>query len=372
MRAGILTAFNAPNYGTVLQCYALQQTLENKGIDATIIDYTPSSVDLHWSTFPFNLFRNEKSLKGKLIIICKFFLFLSYRILRRRMFAKFVADHFKMSPQKFNDKSDFKNEYYDWYIVGSDQMWSKKIFGMDDIYWGNFPKSPNTRLATYANSTGNTEQFNTSDIEYIRQSLRNFSAIGVREEVLNHFISGLTNQKVTTVLDPTLLLKKEAYDQLAIEPKIQGKYVLIYRIGDNNLIDKMAEIAAKKYDAKIVEIGNSMVTHRIKHPQYVQCTPSVGEFLGFFKNATCIFSRSFHGLVFSLMFRKQFYVGESDIMDRVNNLLNIVGLNNRVVTENNIDSMTFDEIDYDTIEKRLDPHIKLSNTFIDDIIKTEL
>lgn len=372
MRAGILTAFNAPNYGTVLQCYALQQTLENKGINVTIIDYTPSSVDLHWSTFPFILFRNEKSLKGKLIIICKFFLFLSFRIQRRRKFAKFIAQQFKMSKKKFNSKSDFKNDDYDWYIVGSDQMWSKKIFGMDDIYWGNFPKSPNTRLATYANSTGDTEQFNPSDIEYIRHSLRNFSAIGVREDVLNQFISELTDQKVTTVLDPTLLLKKEAYDHLAIEPKIKGKYILIYRIGDNSLIDKMAEIAAKRYNAKIVEIGNSMVTHRIKHPKYIQCTPSVGEFLGFFKNATCIFSKSFHGLVFSLIFRRQFYVGESDIMDRVNNLLNIVGLNNRVITEKNIATITFDEINYNTIEKRLNPHITLSNAFIDDILKTEL
>ncbi len=369
MKIGILTASYAPNYGALLQCYALQQYLTQRGENVEVIDYVPDVADLHWSTFPFRAF-SKATLKGKLTIFSKFLLFLPFRLRRQHKFSQFVNKYLKLSKHSYKSGVVSFDDRYDIYIIGSDQMWSKNIFEMDPVYWGNFEKKQGERIVSYAVSCGSTDQFNRDDEIYIKKSLANFSFISVREDVLARYIEGLTSLPVATVLDPTLMLKKEAYDALAVKPSIKEEYVLIYRIGDNSLIDEMAEIASKHYGGvKIVEIGNSMITHRLRHPHYKQCTPSICEFLGYFKYAKCIFSRSFHGLVFSLMFRRQFYVGESDIMDRVNNLLDIIGLKNRVINRQNIHSMKFEEIDYESVERKLLEKSIESAAFIDKILE---
>ena len=40
-KIGILTFHNAVNYGAILQCYALQNALEQRGYNVEVIDYTP-------------------------------------------------------------------------------------------------------------------------------------------------------------------------------------------------------------------------------------------------------------------------------------------------------------------------------------------
>lgn len=371
MKVGILTAFYAPNYGAVLQCYALQNTLESEGsVECEVVNYIPASLDVHWSIFPYHQLSLSKPIKENAVIVAKAILFFTFRYSRKKKFERFVKNCLKVSSEKYDENNATFGKNYDLFVIGSDQMWSKNLFEMNEVYWGNFQRPSSSYVSTYAVSAGSIDQFSAEDVKYIEQSLKNFSKIGVREDVLNDFISAHTTLKVETVLDPTLLLPKSRYDEMAVKPK-EENYILIYRIGDNDLVDEVAEIAAKYYGSTIVEVGNSMITHRMRHKNYVHKLPTVEEFLGYFKYANCVLSKSFHGLVFSLVFEKQFYVFESEIMDRVNRLLDIVELKDRVVTRDSVSSVSFSGIDYDKVNLALSRHRESSLSYIQEMLQVK-
>ena len=370
MKVGILTVFNADNYGAVLQCYALQEFVKREGVEVEVVNYTSPSMDVHWSTFPFSQFSAANTIKEKIVILLKFFLFFTYRYDRKKKFATFLKNKILVSAEKYDGVNNTIGDKYDLLIIGSDQLWSKSIFKMDPIYWGNFDRPKDVRVVTYAVSCGSIKNYTEEDILYIKKSLSNFFKISVREDVLNQFISPFTNLNVETVLDPTLLLTCEHYSKLAKIPKdCPDKYILVYRIGESSFIDKLAKIASVYYGAKIVEVGNAMITNKLRHPEYIQKTPSVEEFLGYFKYATCVLSKSFHGLVFSLIFKKQFYVVESDIMDRVENLMSIVKLENRIVKLGEEDKLKFDKIDFDDIDRRISCCREYSSSYLRSVLQ---
>ena len=276
MKIGILTVHNAPNYGALLQCYALQTVLGRLGNnDVEVINYKYFANNEHWSTFPIFDYKSARGIRPKIIIILKFILFFPYRIKKRRKFKEFSEKNLKISKKEYDFKNCSFGSEYDFFVIGSDQLWSKRIFGMEPVYWGNFKRANNAKVLTYAVSAGTVEAYNQNDRDYMQKSLSNFSSLSVREDVLKTYIESLTSKPVMTVLDPTLLLESDFYVAMAKKPKqCPERFVLVYRVGENALIDKMAEVAAEKFSAKIVEIGNAMITHKMRHPHYIQFTPT--------------------------------------------------------------------------------------------------
>ena len=65
MKIGIITFHWATNYGAILQAYALQSYLEERGNQVEVINYKPATHDLKFS----HLFRDPR----KLLHISKFF-----------------------------------------------------------------------------------------------------------------------------------------------------------------------------------------------------------------------------------------------------------------------------------------------------------
>lgn len=51
MKIGILNFHRALNYGAVLQCYGLQETLTALGHEVSVIDYRPRIIEKHRSYF---------------------------------------------------------------------------------------------------------------------------------------------------------------------------------------------------------------------------------------------------------------------------------------------------------------------------------
>ena len=80
------------------------------------------------------------------------------------------------------------------------------------------------------------------------------------------------------------------------------------------------------------------------------------------ENATYTCSNSFHGIVFSIIFEKQFCrptcVNEGGTLamdDRIDNLLSQLGLNERTVKYSDVTSKLLQrEIDYTLVRKKLD------------------
>ena len=323
MKIGILTFHCAHNYGAVLQCYALQEYLKHLGHDVYVINYRPSY--LKYGLFIwYNWLSLDpiKCIKKTIRQICSFNL--QYK--RFTAFERFINDRLNVKTINLQSiQSDI-----DCFVFGSDQIWRKNGNQFDPIYFGEFKAAQGHKLISYAASMGMNELSETEK-EQIGKWLKNFSTITVRETSLKQLLSPLTDKKIEVVADPTFLLSQQEWGKIAKAPNISKPYVLIYQVISNPLADEIAQTAARRLNAEIIEIaskiGNKPNTH------YTVYTASPEEFLGWIMNARFVVTTSFHGTAFSIIFNKAFISLKqnkpSDL--RIESVLKSVNLLNRFI-----------------------------------------
>lgn len=133
-----------------------------------------------------------------------------------------------------------------------------------------------------------------------------------------------------------MLLTKSNYEELALEnEESSSKGNLIYYLLDKSeekkrIVDKIA----KERQLIPFEIGKVATLDRKSKRNLTECTyPSVSSWIRGFMNAEFIFTDSFHGTVFSILFNKPFLVimNKRRGSDRFNSLLNCFGLNGRLI-----------------------------------------
>lgn len=340
MRIGILTFHCAHNYGAVLQCYALQETLKQMGHDVEIIDYRPK-----YLSTPYVIFDKKRFLSKNPIFLIKHsigeILLLPTRIKRYNAFDKFINNRLNLSHRIIKRTIP---DNYDVYIMGSDQIWNPKITqGFDPIYFGffDFPKT-NKKYISYAASM-EIKLLDEKSADYYHKALNNFDSVSVRETNLAKLLQPLTSKKIDTVLDPTLLANTNVWNNIAVQPSIKRKYVLVYQVRYNKSTLRIAHNIANQINAFVIEI---MAWPTIYHNKNrLQCSSPEG-FLGLIKNAACVITTSFHGTAFSLIFNRSFYcIQLNDGGDtRSQSLLNSIGLSDRMIK--NDETPKFTEIDY--------------------------
>lgn len=174
--------------------------------------------------------------------------------------------------------------------------------------------------------------------------MNRFNYIALREKSGCKIVYQLTGRKVNIVLDPTLLFTGEQW--LNIQDKesfIKESYIFCYLLGNNkdqrNLIRKFK----KKTNLKIVALLH-LDEYIPSDEGFADITPyNVGpaEFLNLIRNAKYVFTDSFHCSVFSILYKKEFYTfsrfshkTKQNTNTKIDNLLEITGLENRKITSN--------------------------------------
>lgn len=347
MKVGILTFHRALNYGAVMQCFALQETFKSLGHDVEVIDYRPWYLERYRQLFSYPYFKSHKNLVAGI----KYSLgsFLSFNSKRRscKSFDTFLSRHISTSEKV--DVSDIGFfDKYDCIVIGSDQIWNKRItFGFDYYFYGCF-KRGKSRLISYAASFGETSTITEADKTTIGKLLSNFNAISTRERYAKNWIQENFNIQATEVLDPTLLLEKDVYERIMIKPKIEGKYVFVFCLNGKVL---EASLRFGKHLAE--QIGNcKLVTLNAVGKN--DCSGGIlrlgsirpEEYLGLIRYAECVVAVSFHAVAFSLIFRKDFYSMRNDAEGRAMNILSKLNLLDRHVSP--LESIRFSHVDYDS------------------------
>ena len=227
MRIGILTFHCAHNYGAVLQCYALQETLKGMGHNVEIIDYRPEYLIKPYDVINFKRI-SSPTILGQLKKCLLETVVLPKRLKRHKAFSRFINHKLNLSERVVEDKIPIK---YDVYVMGSDQIWNPKITkGFDAVYFGDFTYAKeNRKYIAYAASMAVIELDEPSKC-YLSNALSNFNAISVRERQLVPLLQPLLKNKIDVVLDPTLLVNPEIWENIARSSHIKGKYVLVYQI----------------------------------------------------------------------------------------------------------------------------------------------
>lgn len=341
-RIGIITILKVNNYGAELQAFATQKILQMMGYDAEIIDYlfykNPRHKRTRLST-PTAKMSFGKHLKERLYPIIanwKSRKFRNAQSKRDEKFEQFHRDNTKQS-ECYRTLDELKLAKLDYNVImsGSDQVWNPGIYSSLDPYLLRFGTKEMKRIA-YASSFGVS---NVPDdvIEYYRESLSDYSAISVREDKAVDLVKRLSGKDARLVLDPTLLLNREQWMQVAKPVQLPcKKYILIYELANVPYIKQLALHIRKETGLPIVRICKNASVEDVE-PEFTNIIDAgPAEFLSLFDQAEYVVTNSFHGTAFSINFGRNFYTvipNGKDNNSRQRSILKLMGCEERLVME---------------------------------------
>lgn len=345
MKVGIITRHAICNYGSILQSYATEKVINNLGYEATIINYIREDekieniMDTYVNT---NIFFSKNIFMRNL-----------YKIMQGKNIRK-MEEEFKYFRKKYlnmteecNNNEELKNKVQDIdiFCTGSDQVWGK--IGNDEFdknYFLEFAPR-DKKCITYAASFGKNKISNN-----LTQNIKNltdkYKKILVREKSAVEYLRQNGIHNVELVLDPTLLLDKGQWEKFAEkENKLKKPYILIYQLHHDKKFEKYVKNVEKKLNIPVYRV-NPSIYFALKPGKFIYL-PTPAEFLGLIKEAECILTDSFHGTVFSILFNKKFVDFIPNVTGtRITSLLSTLGLEDRIINDENNMDIIKNEVDY--------------------------
>ena len=183
-------------------------------------------------------------------------------------------------------------------ICGSDEIWNihNKDIDLDFYSCGWVKHIP--KLA-YAISSGNSKTSEYLNDPEFFNAVGDFCKILPRDQMTQSMISDITNVKESIVCDPTLLLGQDGFT-LTNKGKEFGKYILVYSYFLTRKEKKFIKKYARNNGLKIISpcIYSSIADEVVY--------TSALDFPSLVFNAECVYTTTFHGTIFSLMFAKRF------------------------------------------------------------------
>lgn len=314
MRISIITCQNVDNHGARLQAYALAKHLSDQGNAVEIIDYRPPYMDPTYQVF----YWPEPGIKAWE----RFFYFLPNRILmrrRHRSFVSFANQYLPLTKRVYHSIAELRSDppEADLYIAGSDQIWNTSFKnGTDPAFYLDFGGA-NIRRESYAASFA-TEEILPSAIPFVKESLKRFDKITVREKSGLRILEELGFQG-EQINDPVFLLSRDEWTTMCDGTGRDKRYVLVYDFFSDEGIRKKAKEVARQKKLPIYAICPRYQWYAVKN--FMIAGPRT--FLSLVKNADCLITNSFHGIAFSMIFDTPFvFVERPDGLNgRMRNLL---------------------------------------------------
>lgn len=363
-KIGVITYHRAVNYGAVLQAYALQQFIRQKGFDCQIIDYRCEQIEKEQNILKLS----SNSIKRNISAIVN----APIKAARKRAFEHFRKKHFILGTQYTCSNISDSNERYSKFIFGSDQIWNNSLNGNDFTFLGDFV-SDKTKKFSYAASFGKTE-IPATLCERYKEELSRFNKIAVRETSGQSLVHKMTGISSEVVVDPVFLLKKEQWKRLVPGNTSKGKYIFLYHLqGNNTKLMKYAEYLSRQTGLKIIEFQAwAKIRKRNVNPRFGD---SPEEFLDWICNAEYVVTDSFHCTAFSIIFEKNFWAridpqkGEKE--SRVGNLLHNIGLQTRILPEKISEWEYTVAPDFSEARVNLENQINKSIKYIDSVLESK-
>lgn len=317
---GILTYHSSDNFGSVLQAYATCRMLRDSGFDGRIVDLRKPEVK--------KLYRILRFSTNPSVMMATAYNALHYGALRCRKsrYERFRREQMVLSRHRYSSGAELSGEDpgYDAYVVGSDQVWNRRIVDHDPAYFLAF--AGEARRIAWAASCGPVCE-NEGLPADMKRELERFQLITLRENAGARYLAqeGVENTKV--VPDPVFFLNRDQWCAAASGKKRKKKYMLCYFPG----------VVTPEFDAYTKSLARERGLQRVllmphwrnlmrRDPKNYSAGPA--EFLALLRDADMVCTNSFHAAAFSVIFGKDFIVGThsygSD--ERINTLLERTGL----------------------------------------------
>lgn len=335
MRVGILTFHRTNNYGAVLQCFALQETLKRMGYDVQVVDYIQPFIE-----------KNNRLINREV-----FFGFFHYpkRTVRdffHRLRVCLNFKKFRKNYLKLTSRCDFSNipKNFDAFVIGSDQLWTVEHTGgqLDPVYTAKFKTSVN-RIFGYAISANEISISKIAEKD-LADIVKNFNVLSFREKSIAALVGQNTSQLCRCDIDPTLLVPCNCWDSLLRSKWKRKKYLAVYQArsfkGSAGTIIKKVRKLADLLGVDVVNLSNYKY--------------SPADFVSIICYSQGVITSSFHGTAFALLFKKPLWVFKlNDGHDgRCLDLLQSIGAEECVVNLED-DLLKMPEMDYDVIDRNI-------------------
>lgn len=354
-KVGILTFHAVMNYGAVLQAYALKNFVDSIGYETHVVDFRRKE---------FKKAQYASGIKG---LINRVYDFVYRKDINHsfKKFNSFILDELNttriFSSNEYDSLSTELSSYYA-FLCGSDQIWNPNK-AMHPAHFLEFANKHQKKIA-YAPSFG-VSYFPEEKKNRLIEGIREINYLSVRERSGQKIIKEVTGRDSQVVLDPVFLLEDSHWEKISSKFSFDDPYILCYILGeeDSTEINGILKRLKKELGYKIVRITtkgvsliNADITLRNVGPK---------DFISLYKNASFIVARSFHGTAFSIIFKKPFYSFlHKGTSSRVSNLLDSIGLNDRIISTENVGVDITTSIDYSSVYKKLQLSKELSKNYL--------
>lgn len=339
MKVKIITYTFSQNMGAILQAYNLKKYI--------VKNFKKKVIFTNYQPIQLYLRENFSFLKKKNIfeIISGLAKFYKIYFWKRK--------NFKIKKyQKTYDEAESLN------IYGSDEIWnySNPFFKYQKFYFG-FGTSK-AKIA-YAASVGNAKLKDLSQgiKQELKKNLSQFKKISVRDSNTKKFVKKLINISPPIVVDPIFLNTDKTF-KLDINYKLKSKkYILVYGKIKNEFEIQKIKLFAQKKNAKIISI---IFKNDWANTNLLSINP--WEFENYIKNSIMIFTSMFHGVMFSVKHKKQFWIHHDPYRhNKLKYFLEYLKLENRYLVKNK----EFNEkINYKYVNSKLNIWITKSKKFL--------
>lgn len=338
------------NYGSLFQYFALEKYLKSVDLEPYWLRYIIPDVKVSFIRRVKKLIHLGNYLK-KLTIL--------------KTFQSFSDNYLSLSSRIYNSEKELNISppVADAYITGSDQVWG----GVVPANYLTFAPANKIRIS-YAASFGRSKISN-EHMKIVYPWIQKLTAVSVREQ------SGVTicekmGIKAAEVVDPTLLIDTSQYPEGVFDEKnyIFGYFLNTDFLQANTIIEICRNSCSQGeqfYCTAGVSPGVDSVLYS-KEKKYL----SPENWIGAYKNANLIFTNTFHGTVFAMLFHKQFIVfpqsGKSAQQnERIYSLLSVFGMESRLCSSvEEVKHKLYCPIDWEKFEKIKAEKVKVSKEFL--------
>lgn len=311
MKVAIMTLPLGHNYGGIIQNWALQQVLKKMGHEPITIDRRQGSAGQGYQTIRlgYRFVRKVMGKRGAPINFERYFPTVFQNTQRFINKEINISESLKSTDEL---KTHFDNHIYDAVVVGSDQTWRPRYVPNVRNFFLDFLKGSPTKRIAYACSFGVDHwEYTEEQTRVCSELARQFDSVSVREESGVLLCKEHLGVDAQHVLDPTLLIEREDYEELIGAKRLTGVANGVYTYFLDKTPEKL-DMARRMSD----ELGEPVYSCQAKYKvseeygsrieDYIM--PDIRDWLAGFANARCILTDSFHGMIFAGVFGKKFGV----------------------------------------------------------------
>lgn len=388
-KIGIAAVTYKENFGSALQTYATQYTLEKLGYDARIFEIKGVHKHIHLKKLAYYASRIFDPVEFKYLIAnlksrtrksasASTDQYAQDMNVRKQVYADFNKKWNKMLPITHSWKELSKQAAeMDIALVGSDQNWRpSNIVG--SFFTLEF-------VPDHIKKISFSTSFGVSEIpkklhKHTKRFLSRFQHISVRENSGAELVRNIGGKDATVVCDPTMMLTAEEWMHIQDEkPFAQGDYILMYLMGDNPEQREFVKQLSKKTGCRIIGLlhGATYISYDEDVADEKPFNVGPSEFINLIRNAKYVCTDSFHCIVFSILNSTPFFAfrrwpdgSKFSANDRLYTLLEFTGLQKRMLNGNeDVEDCAANPIDFEQVLIKVNEKRKMSMEFLVNALK---